>query len=82
MKFEDAQDIALRFAEAAYIRKLRKLVGESNVLQLASSHSRHNSILLWNGQAVVIKVTIECSEAMPAGELEEIFGSINKVEPR
>lgn len=82
MKFEDAQDIALRFAEAAYIRRLKKLVGEANVAELASSHSRHNSVLLLDGQAIVIKVTIECSKAMPAAELEEIFCSINKVEPR
>ena len=82
MKFEDAQDIALRLAEAVYARKLRKLVGDSNLLQLANSHSRHNSILGLDDKAIVIKVTIECSAVMPMKDLNALLGMVNKVEPR
>lgn len=82
MKFEDAQDIAYRFASAAYLKKLKELVGEADTIKLAGSYSRHNAMMTIDGQAIVIKVTIECSSAMPCADLDALINETNKVEPR
>lgn len=82
MKFEDAQDIAYRFAAAAYMRKLTKLVGEAGCAQLANTASRHNAMLVVDEQAVVIKVTIECSALIPCGDFNALLKEQNRVTPR
>lgn len=81
MKFEDAQDIAYRFAQAAYFRKLKKLVGEADLIKLAGSLSRHTVLMALDGKAMSIKVTIECSRATPCADLEALIGATNKITP-
>lgn len=81
MKFEDAQDIAYRFAQAAYIRKLRKLIGEAELLKLAGSFSRHSALLVVNDSAFTIQVTIMCGAAGRADRLEDVIKRANKVVP-
>lgn len=82
MKFEDAQDIAYRFAAASYIRKLKELVGEADVMKLAGTHSRHNTLMARDDRAIAIKVAIECSSAMPCADLDALISETNKVTPR
>lgn len=66
MTFEDAQDIAYRFALAAYLRKLKRLVGESGLLKLANTRSQHTALMAMDDKAFTIKVAIECGPTFDA----------------
>lgn len=79
MKFEDAQDIAYRFAQAAYLRKLRKLVGENEIIKLADSQSRHTAMLIAGDKAFSIQVAISCGRAVKVDSLEDAIKKGNKI---
>jgi hypothetical protein len=78
MTFEDAQDIAYRFALAAYFRKLKRLVGEAGIVQLADTRSQHTVLMAINDKTFSIKVTIECGKAFDAPGLDDLIATVNK----
>jgi hypothetical protein len=79
MTFQDAQDIAYRFAAAAYIRKLTRLVGENEIIKLAGTASRHSTLMIAGDKAFSIQITIVCGEASPCDDLEAVIARANKV---
>jgi hypothetical protein len=77
--FEDAQDIAFRFAQAAYLRKLKRLVGEADVAKLAGTSSRHSALMVVDDNAFTIQVTIVCGKPSKVGSLEDLIKQSNRV---
>lgn len=81
MIFEDAQDIAYRFALAAYIRKLKRLVGGKGLLKLANTHSQHTVLMAVDDKTIAIKVTIECGAAFDAPGIDALISKAKKHMP-
>jgi hypothetical protein len=81
MKFEEAQDIAYRLAQAVYFRKLKRLVGEAGTRKLADTLARHTVLLMVDNVAIPIKITIDCGSAHKIDDLETAIREANKVTP-
>lgn len=79
MKFEDAQDVAYRFAQALYFRKLKKLLGEDGVRQIADTQSRHTAILVVGDCAIPIQVTISSGRVFKVDNLEDAIKQANAI---